>query len=340
MNTIKSAQPNEVKGFLAWIEQTGNKLPDPVFIFLYCIIAVVVVSVLAALLGVSAPHPTQLDAAGNAVIVNAQSLLSAANIQRLLVEMPATFTSFPPLGIVLVVMLGAGVAERSGLFGSALSRAVSVVPAYLLTPAIALIGILGNLAGDAAFVILLPLAGVIFAAAGRHPIAGIAAAFAGVGGAVSANLVPNQLDALLFGITEAAAETIMPTWGANIAGNYFFIVGMTVVFLPVIWYVTDKIIEPRLGPYSGKLPSVADGDLQNTDSDIAKNEMTGLRHAGYATLAIILLWVFLCIGPGTPLINESAAPQARLTPFFSRSLPVSSCYFSLLVGRTEEPQDP
>ncbi len=316
MNTIKSAQPNEMTGFLAWIERTGNKLPDPVFIFLWCIVAVVVVSVLAAMLGVSAPHPTQLDAAGNVVVVNAQSLLSATNIQRLLVEMPATFTSFHPLGYVLVVMLGAGVAERSGLFGSAMSRAVSVAPAFLLTPAVALIGLLGNLAADAAYVVLIPLAGVIFAAAGRHPIAGIAAAFAGVSGGFSANLVPGQLDALLFGITEAAAETIMPTWDANIAGNHFFIIGMTVVFLPVIWYVTDKIIEPRLGTFSGALPSASEGDSKSGDSVTAMNEITGLRHAGYATLAIILLWVFLCIGPGTPLIDESAAPEARLTPLY------------------------
>lgn len=316
MNTIKSAQTNEMTGFLAWIERSGNKLPDPVFIFLWCIAAVVAVSVLASLLGVSAPHPTQVDAAGNAVIVNAESLLSAANIQRLLVEMPLTFTSFHPLGYVLVVMLGAGVAERSGLFASAMSRAVSVAPAYLLTPVVALIGMLGNLAADAAYVVLIPLAGVIFAAAGRHPIAGIAAAFAGVSGGFSANLVPGQLDALLFGITEAAAETIMPTWDANIAGNHFFIIGMTFVFLPVIWYVTDRIIEPRLGPFTDKQPGPAESDIKSAAASTTKNEMTGLRHAGYATLAVVVLWVFLCIGPGTPLINESAAPEARLTPLF------------------------
>ena len=105
---------------------------------------------------------------------------------------------------------------------------------------------LGNLATDAAYVVLIPLAGVVFAAAGRHPIAGIAAAFAGVSGGFSANLVVGPLDALLFGITEASAETLDSTWDANIAGNWYFIVGMTVLFLPVIWLVTDRLIEPRL----------------------------------------------------------------------------------------------
>lgn len=317
MSTNIHPQPNEIKGVLAWIERSGNKLPDPVFIFFWCIAVVMGISVIAALFGVSALHPTQVDAAGNAVVINAESLLSAANIQRLLVEMPATFTGFHPLGYVLVVMLGAGVAERSGLFASAMSRAVSVAPAALLTPAVALIGMVGNLAADAAYVVLIPLAGVIFAAAGRHPIAGIAAAFAGVSGGFSANLVPGQLDALLFGITESAAETIMPSWDANIAGNGFFIIGMTFVFLPVIWFVTDKMIEPRLAPLpDGPMTSATAGEITNANADIGSAEKTGLRHAGYATLAVIALWVFLCVGPGTPLINENAAPEARFTPLY------------------------
>ena len=252
---IDHQQPSEIKGILAWIERTGNRLPDPVFIFFYCIAAVVLISVILAAIGVSAVHPTQVDEFGNAIRISAESLLSANNIQRLLVDMPETFASFHPLGYVLVVMLGAGVAERTGLFASAMSGAVNRAPKILLTPVVALIGMVGNLAADAAYVVLIPLAGVIFSAAGRHPIAGIAAAFAGVSGGFSANLLPGQLDALLFGITEAAAESVLPAWDANIAGNAYFIVGMTFVFLPVIWFVTDKIIEPRLLPVT---PQVGD----------------------------------------------------------------------------------
>lgn len=326
------AQANEMKGILAWIERSGNKLPDPVFIFLYCIAAVIVISVIAALTGVSAAHPTQVDAAGNAVMVNAESLLSAANIQRLLVDMPATFTGFHPLGYVLVVMLGAGVAERSGLFASAMSGAVSKAPRFLLTPAVALIGMVGNLAADAAYVVLIPLAGVIFAAAGRHPIAGIAAAFAGVSGGFSANLLPGQLDALLFGITEAAAETILPTWDANIAGNAYFIIAMTFVFLPSIWYVTDKIIEPRLKPIApGDAESTTAGVIKDPSTTLTDNERKGLARAGYACLAIIALWIFLTIGPGTPLIDEDANPEARLTPMF-QSLVAGFFFLFLAAG--------
>ncbi|MBT8147070.1 MAG: AbgT family transporter, partial [Gammaproteobacteria bacterium] len=306
-------------GLLSWIERSGNKLPDPVFIFLWCIGAVVVISVLAAIAGISATHPTQLDAAGAPLLIEAQSLLSADNVQRLLVEMPATFAGFYPLGFVLVVMLGAGVAERSGLFAAAMSSAVSKAPLSILTPTIALVAMLGNLATDAAYVVLIPLAGVVFAAAGRHPIAGIAAAFAGVSGGFSANLMVGPLDALLFGITEASAETLDSSWDANIAGNWYFIAAMTVLFLPVIWYVTDRLIEPRLhAPDSepGLLESSTAGVVRTVGTELNDGEAAGLKKAGFASFAVVLVWLFLCLGPGTPLIDEAAPAESRLNPLY------------------------
>lgn len=332
MTELNQSTPKEITGVLAWIERSGNKLPDPVFIFVWCIFVIIIISVVCALAGVTAQHPTQLDAAGNALLINAESLLSPANIQRLLVDMPATFAGFHPLGYVLVVMLGAGVAERSGLFASAMSGAVSNAPKFLLTPTVALIGMVGNLAADAAYVVLIPLAGVVFAAAGRHPIAGIAAAFAGVSGGFSANIVPGQLDALLFGITESAAETILPTWDANIAGNAYFIFAMTFVFLPVIWYVTDKIIEPRLAPIvPGEAESSTAGVIKDPGSTLSPDERKGLGRAGYASLGIILLWVFLAIGPGTPLIDETASAEARMNPFY-QSLVAGFFFLFLAAG--------
>jgi aminobenzoyl-glutamate transport protein len=303
MSTAVEGNSQEIKGFLAWV----------------------VLSVVTSLLGVSALHPTNVDASGNPLVIEAQSLLSADNIQRLLVQMPATFAGFYPLGFVLVVMLGAGVAERSGLFATAMSAAVSKAPLSILTPTIALVAMLGNLATDAAYVVLIPLAGVVFAAAGRHPIAGIAAAFAGVSGGFSANLVVGPLDALLFGITEASAETIDAGWDANIAGNWYFIIGMTVLFLPVIWYVTDRIIEPRLGLHSGTdsgagaseaATSSTAGTVKVAGTDLEPLERQGLKRAGIATLIVVLAWVVLTIGPGTPLIDDNAADESRLTPLY------------------------
>ena len=309
------------KGILGWIERVGNRLPDPVFLFLYLIGGLIAVSLLAAGLDWSAFHPTATGEDGAPLVIAAESLLSAANIQRLWVEMPTTFTHFHPLGYVLVVMLGAGVAERTGLFGTAMRAAVRNAPVSILTPVVALVAMMGNLAADAAYVVLIPLAAVIYHAAGRHPIAGIAASFAGVSGGFSANLLPGQLDALLFGITQEAVETIVPTWEANIAGNWYFIAAMVVVSIPVIWYVTDKIIEPRLGTYTGD-GVVEDGDLEDepaTNDEITAAERTGLRRAGLACLAVIGVWALFTLGPGTPLIDEAATPEARLSPFY-RSL--------------------
>ncbi len=301
-------------GFLGWIEYNGNRLPDPVFIFFWLILFVVAISVVAALAGLSAVHPTQFEVDGSPLIIEAASLLSADNIQRLLVEMPTTFTHFHPLGYVLLVMLGAGVAERSGLFAAVMSSAVKAAPAALLTPVVALLAMVGNLAADAAYVVLIPLAGVVFAAAGRHPIAGIAAGFAGVSGGFSANLIPGQLDALLFGITEAAVVTLDTSWVMNIAGNWYFIAAMTFIYLPVIWYVTDKVIEPRLAPLSEENKGSA--ALAQRESDVlSDSERQGLRRAGLASLGVILVWALLCFAPGTPLINEDAG-AASMQPFY------------------------
>lgn len=330
--------------FLGWIERTGNKLPDPVFLFLYLVAGLMLLSVVAATLGWSAVHPTEVDPdTGAKKVIAATSLLSADNIRKLWVDMPKTFTGFHPLGYVLVVMLGAGVAEKSGLFGAAMRAGVANAPKYLLTPIVALVAMMGNLAADAAYVVLIPLAGVIYAAAGRHPVAGIAAAFAGVSGGFSANLFPGQLDALLFGITQSAANTVFPEWQANIAGNWYFIVGMTFVFLPVIWYVTDRIVEPRLGLYrpDGDQVIAAGGARTTTDTGgVAESEISGslssdqrrgLRHAGLATLAVVALWMLMTIGPDTPLIDETASPEAQLTPFY-QSLVAGFMLLFLLAG--------
>ncbi|MEM6476665.1 MAG: AbgT family transporter, partial [Pseudomonadota bacterium] len=332
-------------GILGWVERSGNKLPDPVFLFFYLIIALVAVSIICAMLGVSALHPTSLDETTGAPLqIDAVSLLAAENIQRLWVEMPKTFTHFHPLGYVLVVMLGAGVAERSGFFAAGMAKAVKSAPKALLTPVVALVAMLGNHAADAGYVVLIPLAGILFAAAGRHPMAGIAAAFAGVSGGFSANISPGQLDALLFGITEeaVAASQLDPSWTANIAGNWYFISVMTVLFLPIIWYVTDRVIEPRLGPWTGGAQAGVSAD--DTDASVdADGPLSGkgLRNAGLAALFVVGLWVLMVFAPGTPLIDEAACEavpagedcsiHAQLAPLY-RSLVGAFFLLFLLTG--------
>jgi aminobenzoyl-glutamate transport protein len=324
MRVSESNTAMNQKGFLGFVERIGNGLPDPVFIFFYLILALIGISVVCALVGVTAMHPTQTLADGSPLLLQAQSLLSAENIQRLWTQMPATFTHFHPLGYVLVVMLGAGVAERSGLFASGIRQAVRNAPKGLLTPVVAIVAMLSNHAADAGYVVMIPLAAIIFAAAGRHPMAGIAAAFAGVSGGFSANISPGQLDALLFGITEAAmdASQIDSGWSMNIAGNWYFISALLVIYLPVIWYVTDRVIEPRLGtwtPSGDQAAAFGDESAPLTDA-----ERKGLRWAGFAIVGVCLLWALMTFGPGTPLLNDGEGTDGQpwyvtATPFF-RSL--------------------
>lgn len=319
---MAAATAKRTRGFLGLIERGGNALPDPVFIFFWLIAILMAASVVAALIGLKSVHP----ATGADVL--AQSLFAPENLQKLVVDMPTTFTHFHPLGYVLVVMLGAGVAERTGLFGAAMRAGVRNAPKLLLTPVIVAVGMMGNLAADAAYVVLIPLAGVIFAAAGRHPIAGIAAAFAGVSGGFSANLLPGQLDALLFGITEAGAEILNKSWDANIAGNWWFIAGMFALLLPVIWFVTDVIVEPRLGKWEG---GAVAGSQTPQEGALSPAESKGLLWAGIGALIVILIWVALTLGPGTPLIDETAKAEAQLSPFY-RSLVAGFFLLFLVAG--------
>eukprot|EP00903_Cladosiphon_okamuranus_P002699 g2697.t1 len=330
------AEETQTKGILGWVERTGNKLPDPVFLFAYFIIALVLVSIVCAMLGVNATLDEQVLGGmpdsqkarfgiGSDGIISAVSLIAAENIQRLWVEMPKTFTHFHPLGYVLVVMLGAGVAERSGLFASAMRSAVRGAPVFLLTPVVALVAMIGNHAADAAYVVLIPLAGVLFASAGRHPLAGIAAAFAGVSGGFSANLFPGQLDALLYGITEEAGEILNASYDANIAGNWWFIVALLTIYLPIIWFVTDRVIEPRLGTWKPEEGADADS-YSDEDKPLTSEQQKGLRNAGLAVLGVLALWGFMTFGPGTPLWLDGEGTEGL--EWYQRAAPL----FQSLVG--------
>lgn len=332
----EAAASSETKGFLGFVERTGNKLPDPVFIFFYLIIALALVSIVCAMLGVSAVHPTQLADDGSPLVVKSVSMLAPENIQQLWVDMPKTFTHFHPLGYVLVVMLGAGVAERSGLFAAGIRQAVRGAPTSLLTPVVALVAMLSNHAADAGYVVMIPLAAIVFASAGRHPLAGIAAAFAGVSGGFSANISPGQLDALLFGITEASVEGsgLNADWTMNIAGNWYFIAALLFIYLPVIWFVTDRIIEPRLGKWNA-----SDADqaaYSDEDKPLTEAQHKGLRNAGLAILGVCLLWAAMTFAPGTPLLADENAPAGQewyvtATPFF-RSLVAGFMILFLAAG--------
>jgi len=288
------------------IERIGNALPDPAVIFLALIGLLVACSMLAAALGWQVISP----ATGQAI--RAENLLSERNLARLLTEMPRTLTSFPPLGMVLVIMLGAAVAERSGLFAALIGRAMANVPAAILTPAVFLIGVASHQASDAAYVVLIPLAAVAYAQAGRHPLLGVAVAYAGISGAFAGNLLPGQFDVLILGITESAARLIAPAYTVNALGNWWFTATLGLGLTPVAWAIADRLVEPRLGPWR-----VDQGAAALSAAALSALERKGLGRAGLAALAIVLIFAALVFYPDySPLTAAGNNPDGRYGPFF------------------------
>jgi aminobenzoyl-glutamate transport protein len=311
------------RGFLAFVERVGNRLPEPAMIFVWLIAILMLLSALGAALGWSAAlnytgkeAPQWGELKDGVLTYRATSLFSEENVARLVTEMPRTLTGFAPLGLVMVLILGAAVAERSGLFSALIRASLRNAPRAVMTPIVAVIGMVSHHASDAAYVVFIPLAAILYASVGRHPLVGLAAAFAGVSGGFAGNVTPGQMDVLLFGFTQEAARIIDPGWTMNPLGNWWFILAIVGVFTPIIWYITDRVIEPRLGRWG----STPDDELRAelAKSDVTAAERRGLRRAGLAALAVIALYAALSLGTGyTPLIDEAKVGPAQLQPFYS-----------------------
>lgn len=234
-----------VDRFLTVIEKVGNALPHPATLFAGFAALVVLLSWVVAQFDISVVHP------GTGETVEPFNLISAAGLHMILEKMVVNFTAFAPLGTVLVALLGIGIAEGSGLIGTVLRLVVLSSPKKILTFVIVFAGVISNTASEVGYVLLVPLAAVIFLAAGRHPLAGLAAAFAGVSGGYSANLLLGTIDPLLAGLSEEAARIIDPSYTVNPACNYYFMFASTFLISGLGTWVTEKVVIPRLGTYEG-----------------------------------------------------------------------------------------
>lgn len=283
------------------IERVGNKLPDPAIIFLISLIIVWVMSALLSGFSFDAIDPRT----GEGVVVN--NLLTGAALADFMSRMVTIFTSFAPLGVVLVAMLGVGVAEHAGFINAAIKRMLDATPKSLLTPTIVLVAIVSHTATDAGYVLVIPLAGVIFYAMGRHPLAGIAAAFAGVSGGFSANFVPSAIDPLLQSFTQSAAQIIDPQIQVNPLNNWAFTSASSVLIILLGWYLTDKIIEPRLQG------TPVDGD----PAEVPKFEELGTveRKALRVSLAAMLMGIVVLVMVLWPESSPMRAPDGQLASF-------------------------
>lgn len=261
---------------LNWVERAGNALPHPATLFALFALAALVLSAVGYYLGWEAVHP------GTNEVIKPVNLLSQEGVHRILLEMVDNFTGFAPFGIVLVALLGIGIAEQSGLINAVIRLLILNSPRHILTFVIVLTGILSNVASDVGYVLLIPLAGVIFIAVGRHPVAGMAAAFAGVSGGFSANLVLGTIDPLLAGLSQEAARILDPTYEVNPTANYFFMIASTFVIAFAGTIVTDRIVEPRLGKYKA-----SEENKDKLLEKLSKKEKKGLMMALITLLTIV-----------------------------------------------------
>ncbi len=327
MTTPKKSASGGLLGLIEWL---GNKLPDPVFLFIGATIIVMGLSAIGDSMGWSVQpqrvkavteavtaadgtvtHVPKLDASGKPLTellpsgapVAPRSLLSGEGVYWLFANMVRNFVNFAPLGVVLVGMFGIGVAEKVGLFGAAMRWVAALVPSKALTPTIVFVGVVSNIASDAGYIILPPLAAALYAAFGRPPLAGIAAAFAGVAAGFSANLLVGSTDALVAGITTLGARTLEPSYTVLATSNWWFMLVSTFLLTVVGWGVTAWVVEPRLAAQGH------DGGVDAGGNEaLTSVERRGLRWAVIATVLTLGGIAALIAVPGAPLAGPMPAP--------------------------------
>ena len=313
--------------WLNGIEKVGNSLPHPIILFAVFAAAIVVLSAVCAALGVSATGNLIVNGELQETTVTAVSLLTKEGLTYMLTNAVTNFTTYAPLGMVLVAMLGVGVAEHSGLINALLKGAVKITPAKLITPVVVFLGVMSNIASDAGYVILIPLGAMIFRAYGRHPMAGLAAAFAGVSGGFSANLLIGTLDPMLAGISQTAVSIIDPNYEVAVMGNYFFLFVSTFLITILGTFVTDKIVEPRLGTFTGEV----EGE-DETLTTLTDNERKGLRNAGIAALIFVAVIVAACIPADSFMRNENGAIFGNPTSPFVNGIVIMITFLFMIPG--------
>ena len=309
--------PNETgEGFiqraLAWVERVGNKLPDPAMLF---VIALVIVWILSAIL---ADHSFTVPSQDGARSLTVQNQLTGSALAAFLANMVQTFTGFAPLGVVLVALLGVGVAEQTGFINAALKGLIGITPKSLLSPMLLLVAIVSHTAADAGYVLVIPLGGIIFYAAGRHPLAGIACAFAGVSGGFSANFIPSGIDPLLQGFTQSAAQILDPAREVNPLCNWLFTSLSSILVIAIGWFITDRVIEPRLKG------TRLDGDEMEAVEmhELSPQEKKGLW-AGVVSMVVGVVLLVVWVWPvDSPLRAEGGSITSFSAPIMQSIVPL------------------
>ncbi len=300
---MKKNGTNWINRFLGIVERLGNALPHPATLFAGFAGLIILLSGFLSLFNLTVTHP------GTGKSVSVVNLLSADGLHRILTGLITNFTGFAPLGTVLVSLLGIGVAEGTGLIGAAMRLIVLKSPARLLTLVIVFAGVMSNAASEVGYVLLVPLAAIIFLASGRHPLAGLAAAFAGVSGGYSANLLLGTVDPLLAGLSQEAARIVNPEYVVNPACNYYFMAVSTFLITILGAWVTERVVEPRLGKYEGK-------EKAEEVKPLSPEEKRGLRFA-LITAALFTAFILGGLIPETGYLRDPKTHDILHSPFMS-----------------------
>ncbi|SMO46447.1 AbgT family transporter [Melghirimyces algeriensis] len=316
--------------FLDMVEKAGNKLPHPFLLFVYLSIGMILLSAVVSQLGITVVHP------GEGKEVAIKSLISGEGLTFILTSMVGNFTGFKPLGLVLGMMLGIGLAQKVGLIQTFMKKTIINAPPKLVTYAVIFTGVLGNLASDAAFIIVPPIAAMVFLTLGRHPIAGLAAGFAGVGAGFTANVIIAGTDALLSGISTEVAKNVDKSLVVTPVDNWYFMSFSVLMLMIVGAWITEKIVEPKLGTYKGP---------NNKEMEaITAKESKGLRNAGIAAAVYVLLVSLATFLPGAPLSNEQGGLIP--SPLLDGIIPITLFFFIILavtygvtVGKIKRTED-
>ena len=315
----ETATQGRVERALAAVERIGNKLPDPAVLFIALTIIVWLLSWL-----LSGIEFEVIDPRSGTPLVVANQLAPAA-MTTFFSKMVTNFSHFHPVGVVLVAMLGIGVAEHTGFINAALRAMMAVTRRSLLTPMLITVGIVSHTAVDAGYVLVIPLGGVIFYAAGRHPLAGIAAAFAGVSGGFSANFVPSAIDPMLQGLSQAGAQILDPAVTLNPLNNYFFTAISSLLIIGLGWFLTDRVVEPRLRAHE------LDGDLSDlpTMEALEPKERSGLRASLIAMGIGIVLLIVTAWPSGSAWRDSSGVLTSGAAPLMQSIVPLIFFLFLL-----------
>ena len=303
--------------FLDVVERVGNMVPHPVVIFLILIAIVIVLSAILGVVGTAVtferinPETHKVETAATAI----RSLLTADGIRFMYESLVPNFMSFTAVGLMIGAMIGAGVAEESGLVGALIRKLVLVSPAWALTYILAFVGIISSVAADAGYLVLIPLAGIAYLSVGRHPLAGLALGFAGVAAAFTVNMLIKPLDAVLVEFTNDAARLVDPSKTIGLASNLWFSIASVLLLTVVIAFVSDRVVAPRLGAY--RPDESVGGSADEKHGALSAAESRGLNFALIGLIALAVVFGFLTLPSGAPLRNPETGELIGNSPFMN-----------------------